>query len=337
MNKKSIFSIILVVIILAIVAGFAWQRYMIKTPITKTKIFQVGLLQFAPIVSQNIDGFKIGMDERGYKEGVNINYIYRDAQGNLDLLKQYATELVALKPDMIFVNTSPATKLIKELTAFTSIPVVFSMVADPVLAKFVNSMENSGNNMTGTSCAYIDIAPKRLEVLKNAAPNVKRVMVFYRPADLSGGACAEKIKAKAPELGIEIVDAPITKKEDIEEYLKKLKPGEIDAVMDAGDSMVTSALDIIVSYSKALKIPYMALSRGEVEKGATLGYAVDYIDLGKQSSLIANQVLSGINPTDIPVEKPRKWFFTVNQLSAKEIGLEIPEDLMQQADFVVNK
>jgi putative tryptophan/tyrosine transport system substrate-binding protein len=335
MKKKAIFLTIFIIAIVALLGIFSWQRYMTKQPAEETKIFRIGLLQMAPIVSQNMDGFKLGMEELGYKEGVNIKYFYRDAQGDLDKLKNFANELVAMKPDLIFVNTSPATKLIKEVTANSSIPVVFSMVADPFLAGFVESMESSGNNMTGTSCAYIEIAPKRLEVLKKVAPKVKKVLVFYRPEDLSGGACEKKIKEKAPELGMEIIEAPIAKKDDIDAYLEKLKPGDVDAIMDPGDSMVSSDMDAIIKYSTALKVPYMALSRGEVEKGATIGYAVDYVDLGKQTALMANQVLGGISPKDIPIEKPRKWFFAVNINSAKSIGLDMPAEILQETDLVV--
>jgi len=337
MKKKAIILAVAMVAVAALAGVLAWQRYMTKQPVVETKIFKVGLLQFAPIVSQNMDGFKIGMAELGYKEGVNIRYTYRDAEGNMDNLKKYAKELVDLKPDLIFVNTSPATKALLDLTANTTLPVVFSMVADPLAAGFVKSVESSGNNLTGTSCAYVEIAPKRLEILKEVAPNVKRVMVFYRPADLSGNACTEKIIAKAPELGMEIIAVPIAKKEDVEAKLKTLKPGEVDALMDPGDSMVSSVMDVIVSYSNALKIPYMALSKGEVVKGATIGYAVDYEDLGKQTALIANQVLSGVNSSDIPFEMPRRWFFSLNLASAAKIGLVIPAAVLEKADLVVKE
>ena len=114
MSKK--LYIIIAVVVLLITAGlFAWQRYIAKPGIIpQEKVYRVGLLQFAPIVSQNIDGFKIGLEEMGYKEGKNIEYFYRDAQGDLSAVEKYAQELVARKPDLIFANTSPATLAIKK-------------------------------------------------------------------------------------------------------------------------------------------------------------------------------------------------------------------------------
>lgn len=334
--RKTALIISAVSLVLIIVAGvIIWQRYVTMQPIQQKKVFQVGLLQMAPVVSQNMDGFRSGMNELGYRDGENIIYTYRDAQGDLEKLKVYAKELVDMKPDMIFVNTSPATLAIKEATQGTGIPVVFSMVADPLSAGLVASQQSSGNNLTGTSCAYIDIAPKRIEVLKEAFPNVKKVLVLYRPEDKSGGACTEKIMAKGGELGLEIIPFKIAKKEDIEAKLKILAPGEVDAVMDPGDSMVSSAVDTIIQYANALKIPYMALSKGEVDRGAVAGYAVDYADLGKQTSLIANQVLAGIKPTDIPFEQPRRWYFALNLKTAKEIGAEVPQNVIEKANYVV--
>jgi putative tryptophan/tyrosine transport system substrate-binding protein len=334
--KKAALIITIILAITAIVGGVVvWQQTILKQPLSQKKVFHLGLLQMAPVVSQNMDGFKAGMAELGYKEGENITYDYRDAQGDLEKLKTYAKELVAEKPDMIFVNTSPAALEVKEATKGTNIPVVFSMVADPISAGLVNSVQSSGNNLTGTSCAYITIAPKRIQVLKDIDPKVKKVLVFYRPEDKSGGGSTDAIVAKGKDLGLEIIPFKISKKEDIEAKLKSLLPGEVDAVMDPGDSMVTSMVDTIIQYANTLKIPYMALSKGEVDKGATLGYAVDYIDLGKQSSLIANQVLSGINPADIPFEQPRRWFYAINLKTAKQIGIEIPPGEIQKADYVV--
>lgn len=335
MKKAAIILIVLLAAIAVVGGVIFWQRAIIGQPVMQKKIFHIGLLQMAPVVSQNMDGFKAGMDELGYRDGENITYSYRDAQGDLEKLKEYAKELVDLKPDMIFVNTSPATLAVREATKGTDIPVVFSMVADPLSAGLVSSVQSSGNNLTGTSCAYIEIAPKRIEVLRDVAPNIKKVLVFYRPEDKSGGACTDKIIARGKELGLEIIPFKISKKEDIEAELKILKPGDVDAVMDPGDSMVSSAVDTIIRYANQLKIPYMALSKGEVDKGATVGYAVDYIDLGKQTSLIANQVLVGIKPTDIPFEEPRRWFFAINLKTAKSIGLEVPQKEIEKADYVV--
>lgn len=335
MKKRFYVFIFLILAGIAIGSVYGWRRYAATQPAPEMKKFKVGLLQFAPIVSQNMDGFKAGLKELGYQEGTDIEYIYRDAQGDLDAVKRFADELAHMKLDLIFANTSPATAAIKEATADTGVPVVFSMVADPIGAKFVQNVVSSGNNLTGTSCAYIEIAAKRLEILHEAAPLAKKVLVFYRPADLSAGPCTDRIISKAPELGMEIINFPISQKEDIEAKLSSLKPGEIDAIMDPGDSMVSSVMGTIVKYSLALKVPYMALSKGEVEGGATIGYAVDYLDLGKQSSLIANQVLTGIKPSDIPFELPRKWFFAINQDSAQKIGLVIPNNVLEKADLVI--
>jgi putative ABC transport system substrate-binding protein len=334
MTKKQFFLLVVIVMIAA-VFGFAFWR-LATPPKKETKVYTIGLLQMSPTVSENMEGFKMGMSELGYKENVNVKYFYRDAEGDLKKLEEYANELVAMKPDLIFVNTSPATKIIKEKTEGTGIPVVFSMVADAVRAGFVKSMQSSGNNLTGTICSYIEIAPKRLALLKEINPKIKKVLVFYRPEDLSGGPATQNVLAAAPDLGVEVVAVPITKKEDVKNYLDKIKPGEVDAMMDPGDSMVNAALaEWGIAKAKELKIPLVMLSKGEAELGALASYGVDYIDLGKQSSLIANQVLKGIPPSEIPVETPRKFMFTINLKTAKEIGLEVSPKALEKADLII--
>lgn len=332
---KKILAILAGLIVIVFIFGIIFWQLTRVSP-EKPKVYHIGLLQMAPTVAENMEGFKMGMAELGYQEGVNVNYTYRDAEGDLTKLEEYAKELVAMKPDLIFVNTSPATKVIKEKTTGTGIPVVFSMVADAVRAGFVQSMESSGNNLTGTICAYIDIAAKRLEVLKEINPEIKKVLIFYRPEDLSGGPATTKILEAAPEIGVEILAVPIEKKEDVRDYLTELKPGEVDAIMDPADSMATAALmEWGVVKAKELKIPLMMLSKGEAEKGALASYGVDYIDLGRQSALIANQVLAGIDPSVIPIEMPRRFLFVVNLKTSQEIGLEIPREILERADIII--
>ena len=317
MNKKNWIILAAAVVIIVIFGLILWQGFINKKMNGEEKVYHVGLLQMAPTVAENMDGFKIGMAELGLKEGINIKYTYRDAEGDLEKLEKYAQELVALKPDLIFVNTSPATAIIKKATEGTDIPVVFSMVADPLRAGFIKTIESSGNNLTGTGCAYIAIAPKRLEILKEINPDAKKVLIFYRPQDLSGGPATESILEKAPEIGIKVMSVPIEKKEDIRDYLATLKPGEIDAIMDPADSMVTAGLtEWGISKANELKVPLMMLSKGECEKGALACFGVDYIDLGRQSSLMANQILMGIEPTNIPTESPRKFLFVINLKTA---------------------
>jgi putative ABC transport system substrate-binding protein len=333
---KKIFVYLLVIIIVIASSGVIWWLWSRKNTGQEKKVYHIGLLQFAPSVAENMQGFKMGMAELGFTEGVDVEYTYRDANGDLAKVEQFAKELVAAKPDLIFVNTSPATAAIKKATEGTGIPVVFSMVADPLAAGFIKSVESSGKNMTGTGCAYITIAPKRVELLKQIDPSIKKILIFYRPEDLSGGPATRSILEKAPSLGVQIVAVPIKQKEDIENYLANLKPGEVDAIMDPADSMATAGLtEWGINKARELKIPLMMMSKGECDSGALACFGVDYIDLGKQSSLIANQILRGISPTNIPTESPRKFLFVINLKTAEAIDLKIPDEVIQQAHILI--
>jgi len=301
------------------------------------KVYKVGLLQMASTVNANMDGFKEGMAEFGYKEGQNIIYDYFNAEGRPELLAENAKRFVDGKVDLIFTNTSPAAQAAKDATKDSNVPVVFSMVADPIRAGFVASVKSSGNNLSGTSCAYIDIAPKRLEALKELKPSIKKVLVFYRPGDKSGEPAAQELEKAAKKLGLEILARPVSKKEEITQALNKLKPGEVDAIMDPADSMVTSAVDDLVSASLRLKIPLMMLSDLEAEKGALITYGVDYFDLGKQSARLAARILEGASPTDIPFETPRMFRIVVNEKTANAIGLNLPDSILAKASRLIKK
>ncbi len=309
-----------------------------ETPPIESEVYHIGLLQMAPTVATNMDGFRAGMEALGYLEGENVTYTYLDAEGDVSLLDEYARRLVELGPDLIFVNTSPATRAIKEATKGTDIPVVYSMVADPLGAGFIETMRSSGNNLVGTSCAYIDVAPKRLEVLMEIDPTIERVLIFYRPADDSGRPCAERIVAKGEEIGIEVISVPVEKKEEIRDHLTALSPGDVDAIMDPGDSMVSAALtEWGIDRGIELKAIVFMLAEIEAQKGALASYGVDYVDLGRQSAPIAGKILSGVKPSNIPSEMPRKWLFSVNLETAAKIGLEIPESVINRADIIIEE
>ena len=331
-NKRILFLIIIFLIILAGVTYF-----LISQPKQKTqeKIYKIGLLQMSTPVNLNIDGFKAGMAELGYIEGKNVEYTFLNAEGDTNLIVQYAQDLVKIKPDLIFTNTSPAAQAAKEATVNSTIPVVFSMVADPVRAGFVASVQSSGNNLTGTSCAYIDIAGKRLKFLKEAIPTIKKVLVFYRPGDKSGEPATEEIKKTATKLGIEIIAKPVANSDEIKQALKNLKEKEVDALMDPGDSMVNANADSLIEASLRLKIPLIMLGDREAESGSLISYGVDYFDLGKQSARLAAKVLEGGSPSEIPIEMPRIFRIVINLKTASQIGVTLPENVVARVDRII--
>ncbi len=335
MSKKTILFIVILVVVVSGLTG--WMLFVKNKSPVEQKIYKIGLLQMSTPVNPNIDGFKAGMAELGYIEGKNVQYTYLNAEGDTKKIVQYAQDLVNMKPDLIFTNTSPATKAAKEATQSTNIPVVFSMVADPVGAGFVESMKSSGNNLTGTSCAYIEIASKRLEILKEIDPRIKKILVFYRPEDKSGGPATLKIQDAALVIGVEIIAKAVKTVAEIKEYLKVLKSGEVDAIMDPADSMINSAAKELIDTSVRLKIPLMMLTGQEPEMGALVGYGVNYFDLGKQNAPLADKVLRGIPPSQIPIEMPRKFMFVINLDTAKKIGLTIPLSILAKADNLIGQ
>lgn len=334
-NRKMAKKIIIALIIVFIFGAVA-VFYILEKDIPPKEMYRIGLLEMGPVMAENTKGFKSGMADLGFREGENVEYIYRDGKGDIGLIAKYAVELAKMKPDLIFVNGDSAVAAVKEASRETGVPVVFSMVADPLRAGFIESIRSSGNNLTGTSCNYIEIAFLRLSLLKEIDPSIEKVLVFYRPEDLSGGPAARELLGRAPEIGIEIRPIAIEKKEDVSNYLAQLKPKEVDAIIDPADFTVRAGLiEGGMEKAKELNVPLFMLSEEECRMGALASFGAGYGDLGKQSSSLAGQILIGVQPTDIPIENPRRFFFCVNQKRAEELGLEVPKEVLFKADIII--
>ncbi len=338
MDKK--LWVIIGVVIAAIIIGAAVFLFMdpdsgVDLAPGAEEDYHIGLLQMAPTVATNMEGFIQGMEDIGYEEGIRVRYTYKDAEGDPELVFDLAEELVQEDPDMIFANTSLGTKAAKEATEGEDIPVVYSMVADPVEAGLIESMESSGNHLTGTSCAYVDVAPRRLETLLEVKPEIETVLTFYVPGDPSGEPANEKIEEAAAEEGVEVVSVEIESADEVESYLEDLEPGEVDAIMDPADATATSGLvEYGIDKGIELEVPVFMLARIETEAGAAASYGVDYVDLGEQAAPLASQVLEGVDPANIPSKTPRTWDFALNKETLDKINLEVEEEVMERADVI---
>lgn len=338
-EKKLYLAIALISACFFGVFWFLWVKFAdtaghMPTEAMPTNKARIGILQMTAALDSNVKGFKDQLSELGYKEDSTVEYITRRPEGDLSLLKSMSKELATLKPDLIFVNTSPATAALKELTKDGRIPIVFSMVSDPLGAGFVKNVQTSGNNLTGTSCSYKDTTLKRLELLKEAFPSVKKILIYYRPADLSGGPCANAIIENSSLFGFSTTAIEIGDKDDILFHLSQIAKGQYDAIVDPGDPLVSSVSPKIIDRSFELGVPFFALSQDEVSQGAAIGYGVDNYDLGRQSAMIASQILKGASPLDIPFELPRRWLIGANIAAIKRLGLILPESFLNKADYI---
>jgi len=296
------------------------------------RAYRIGALVSEDFFLPAFEGFKAKMTEMGYAEGKNIQYHLRNAKGDGEALQELAQKLVQEKPDLIVTSGTTATISIAKATEKTPIPVVFLSAGNPL--GFVKSYASSGNNITGISTAILDLAPKRLELLKELAPSVKRVASIDNPHGLNYKDHLLVVREGARRLGLELWEINVADKKEIEQVISAITRKATDAVFLAPDRVVTGNIEAFVKQSIKEKLPLIpppaAFNLGGL---ATFGH--NYYALGQQGASLVGKILKGARPSDLPIEQPAKLRLMINLRTAKAIGLKIPKEILLRADEVI--
>lgn len=320
---------IAVAIMVAALAGAIWLAASSLSPPLKPRV--VSVIQLTAVDAATFEGFKEGLAALGYREGRNITYLYDGPAGTIDRLEPIILAHLLRKPDLIFVSSTPATLAVKRLLAGRDIPVVFAPVNDPVAGGIVASLRNPGGSITGVRLPLGD--DLRLEWLTKIAPAVKRIWVPYTPTDNSAQTSLAQARRAAAILGVEIVAQETRAPADIRLALKNL-PARIDAIYLPRDSSVESHIKDFVAVSRARRIPLCAPSQSQTRAGALFSYGFVHRQIGGQGARLADQILRGISPADLPVETAENTL-SLNLGSAAAIGLAIPAEVAMQAEEVI--
>ncbi len=297
----------------------------------KNKIYTIGVINPSLNQEGTVQGFKEGMTNLGYIEGKNITYIYNGPvrAGQLDTVAQ---SLVKAKVDLILSITTSATKAAQRATAGTHIAVVFIPVTDPVGAGVVASLTRPGGNTTGVTPATQE--GKRLEWLLQVAPKVKRIYIVYNPEDQSPVLALKTISETADELGVELITREVSTTDEAMLAFKNA-PKEADAILLLPDSVVNAGGAEVYKITTELKLPTSGPNVATVNDGALTAYGVDLpVAARQQAARLANQILQGTQPADLPVETAQ-LFSAINLKIAKAIGLDIPDDILRQANILI--
>jgi putative ABC transport system substrate-binding protein len=311
--------IILIGLLLNGCAGFA-----------KPKTYTIGVINLAPTLEDTINGFKEGMTELGYIEGENVNYIYAGPAGSIDKLDGLAQELVNAKVDLIFSISTPATQAAQRATASNNIPVVFGILTDPVGAGVVTSLAQPGGNITGVTFGPQEA--QRLVWLTKIAPDVKRVYIIYNSNDNSAKLAFGAASETAEKLGLEIVSREARNPDEIVAALTEF-PEDVDALYLLPDSQTEAKLADILAVANSHHLPTSVANVDVVADGPLYSYAMKQAPTGKQAARLADQILQGIKPADLPVETT-EFFLAINLKTAQAIGITIPDNILSQADTI---
>ena len=300
------------------------------------KTARIGYLVLSPLLetpSPERVGFLRGMRELGYVEGKNLTIEYRSADGATDMLPFLADELVELGVDVIVAPAGPPLLAAKEATS--KIPVVMMFSADPVSAGLVQSLARPGGNVTGMSMQNVELAAKRLELLKEAVPRISRVAVIWDSSNVLVHREWEMTQRIARGLGITLESVDVGGEPDLSRAFERIKAKRPDALIAIIDLRIARYREIIPDFALAERIPLMAGLTAFTQAGGLMSYAPDFSELSRRSAGFVDKLLNGADPATLPVQQPTTFDLVINMKTAQSLGLRIPDSILLRADQVI--
>jgi putative ABC transport system substrate-binding protein len=325
MNKK-IFRLALIALLLALSVPADAQQ---TGKVPRIGILAPGSSTFP--TSAYHDSFRQGLRELGYIEGKNIFIEIRYAEGKQDRLSDIATELVKLKVDVIVTATRPGVLAAKNATS--AIPIVFAAVGDPVRAGLVSSLARPGGNITGLSIIETELFGKRLELLKETFPKITRV-AHFRDATSPGTGSAE-MQATASALGLQLQSLEVRSAKDFDGAFEAILKERAQALTATASPVISINQQRIVAFAATNRLPAIYPYSEVIDAGGLMFYGVSFSDLFRRAATYVDKILKGAKPADLPVEQPSKFEFVINLITAKQIGVTIPPNVLVRADRVI--
>jgi putative ABC transport system substrate-binding protein len=298
------------------------------------KVPTIGFLGAATpsATSQWLAAFVQRLRERDWIEGRNIAIEYRWAEGREERHAEFAAEFVRLKVDVIITHSTAPVVAAKQATSV--IPIVFANAGDPVGNALVASLARPGGNVTGLSIQGTDTVGKRLELLREAIPGLRRLAVMANVGNSAVMLEMREVQAAARKLDLEVVTSEIRRAEDIEPAFQALA-GRTDAVYVGADPLAIVNRVRINTLALGARLPTMSSVRAYVEAGALMSYGANFPDLWRRAGDYVDRILRGAKPSDLPVEQPTKFDLVINLKTAKALGIEVPPTLLARADEVI--
>ena len=281
----------------------------------------------------NLDAFRQGLRELGYVEGQNFVIEYRSADGRPERFPGLATELVRLKVDLIVTRGTPAVLAAKKATG--SIPIVMAMSADPAGFGIVSGLARPGGNVTGLSTFAVELAGKRLELLKEAIPRIARIAQLANMSSPVSVSQWRQIEVAARSLGLEPQLLDVRASEDFARAFDTAIKQRADAVQVVNDTLTQNNVRRIVDLSAKHRLPSIFGSREFVDAGGLMAYGPNFTDLYRRAATYVDKIFKGAKPADLPVEQPTKFELVINLKTARALGLTIPQSVLVRADQVI--
>jgi putative ABC transport system substrate-binding protein len=302
------------------------------------KMFRIGYLSPTDPATESAraEAIRLALRERGYIEGQNIAIEYRYAAGKLDRFSELVAELVRLRVDIIVVAGGP-TWIRAAKNATITIPIVMvGLGGDPVAAGLIESLARPGGNVTGLTILNRELGGKRLELLKEAVSKLVRVAVLYEKI---GPATLIEVKEVLPVAGralrLTLQPWEVRAADDFEQVFAAINKERPHGLLVLGGPLMNPNGKRIADFALKSRLPSMYNSKEAVNAGGLMSYGADLADSYKRVAYFVDRILKGAKPGDLPVEQPTKFELVINQKTAKQIGVNIPQSMLYRADRVV--
>lgn len=314
-----------------------WQqpaRELPPEPIT------IGIIQYLDLLNPVANGFQDGMKELGYVEGENVIYQFESSEGDKQRIAQITASYIAQDVDLIYTITSVAAR---EALAETlrqqrnDVPIVYAHADNPVATGLAQNLKSSGNHATGVAVDLKELTGKKLEFLQAIDPNIKRLGVFTAThTDPAAELALAELRSQLSKFDMELIEYHLknppgaSSTKELAEIANQIQPGDIHALFQTPGPVINQQenVELFVALGKRLRIPTVFTSTPQVGQGGLFAYSQDFFQIGKQSAHIAQKVLRGTPPHQIPIEIPQDNVLAINFETARQIGISIPEPML---------
>jgi putative ABC transport system substrate-binding protein len=293
----------------------------------------LGYPQDDPQAQANVAALRDGLKQLGWTESHNIQLDLRWAGGDAEKARSFAKELIGMRPDVIVSSTNQVTAIVQQETR--TIPIVFAFVGDPVGSGFVGSLPRPGGNITGFANFENSIGGKWVEILREIAPDVKRVGFIFDPDAAPNVGFFHAAENTAPSLGFELSALAVRNSSEIEQRITNFTTEPNGGLIIAPHAVTVSSRELIASLAARYRLPAVYSDRYFAESGGLISFGNNTAALFRRAASYIDRILKGAKPADLPVQLPTKFEMVINLKTAKVLGITIPAFLLQNADDVI--
>lgn len=284
-----------------------------------------------------VDGLREGMRALGYVEGRDIQYLIENAAGDKAKVEVATQKFVVEKVDVVYTITNTALKIVAQATKQSRTPVVFGSASGPVESGVMPSYATPDTHVTGVTSGSIELVPKRLEILKELLPHVKRVALIGEGTADSSRAAFKVARDTAPDLDLTVIEFAVGSNEEAVQVATTLTPTEVDALFLIPSLHTVGVVGEIAAAARAARLPFAVYQVEHVQRhGALLSYGSSYFLQGQQAAVLVDKVLRGVPPARLPIERPRRHQLILNLDTAREIGVTFTPDVLNRADQLID-